>query len=264
MVVYINMSGGNNPIRLAIDPLGTYPLDIAVKMAEDHGLMIELQMEPPVFTWDSSFSRTLADIAGTYGLILHAPYREVFLASIHPVVQKASLQLIKESADLAARVDAEFLVMHLGSFNRKQGWDDLFSRLVQSLREVVEYSRDVGVPIAVENTPFGPIGVMASDFFQLFAEVGEFPLCIDVAHAYSSGNLDAFLDLFPDAPVYHFSDTVRGKDMHAEIGSGQIPWRQVLERINKKAVVVLEVGGATPTLRSLERLGRIFSELDHR
>ncbi|HID09612.1 TPA: hypothetical protein EYP13_05255 [Candidatus Micrarchaeota archaeon] len=249
-------------MRIAIDPLDAYPLDTAMNLAEENGLMVEVQMEPPTFSWDAGFLKTLEDVAGTFGLILHAPYREVFLASVHPVVQRASVQLVKDSVDLAARTGAEVLVMHLGSFNRKQERDDVLDRIVPPLREILDYAEERGVVVAVENVAFGPVGVLPSDFFYLFEKVGAFPLCLDVAHAYSTGSLDAFLDLFSDVPVYHLSDTVQGKDLHAEIGSGEIPWKSVLERMNKNAVVVLEVGGFTPALRSLERLRRMISELD--
>lgn len=250
-------------MRIAIDPLDAYPLDRAMKIAEEHNLMLEVQMEPPVFSWNPDFISTLENIAKNYGLVLHAPYREVFLASIHPLIQRSSIQLVKESIDLAADVGAEILVTHLGNFNRKQPREDVLDRLVPALREILDYAREKNIVLAVENVAFGPVGVAPSDFFYLFEQVGLFSLCIDVAHAYSSGNLDAFLDLFPEAPIYHFSDTIYGKDLHAELGSGEVPWKSVLERINENAVIVLEVGGDTPALQSLERLRRMISELNH-
>jgi len=239
---------------LGFDPLDRMPLREAFALARENGLALEVQLEPPLLWFSEDRIRHLGEVREEYPdtvLFLHAPYRDVFLGSLHDPIRRAGVELVKRSVDLAAELDAALVVFHAGEVSGKTPRDLAVERARESIGEIVDHAKDRGVPAALENAPFWKqsLFLYASDFLPL----QDVPVCLDVPHAYAVDALDAFLDLLGDRTVaYHLSDTVRGKDLHAPLGEGEIPWRSVLSRLDPEKPWILEVGDRESVNKSIQ------------
>ncbi len=242
---------------LGFDPLHLLPFPEAFALAGDLGLALQIQLEPPTFWFSEEQVEALRDVRATHPavpLVVHAPYREVFLSSLYEPLRRAALEIVKRSIDLAADLSASLVVFHAGDVNVMAPRDLARGVAAESVREVLEYAEGRGVPVALENAPFyrHSLFLYASDFLSLDVDV---PICLDIPHAYAVDALDAYFDLLGDRIVaYHLSDTVRGKDLHAALGEGEIPWKSVLSRLDPEKPWILEVGRKDALLKSLDVL----------
>lgn len=239
---------------LGFDPLDKMPLRDAFVFAAENSFALEIQLEPPLFWFSEEQIQQLRGLRSEYPevpLIIHAPYRDVFLGSLYDVIRRAGVELVKKSIDLSADLDAVLVVFHAGEVNSKAPRDLAVERARESIGEIFDHAKDRGVPVALENAPFWKqsLFLYASDFLPL----ENVPICLDVPHAYAVDALDAFFDLLGDRiAAYHLSDTVRGRDHHAPLGGGEIPWRSVLSRLDPEKPWILEVGDRESVLKSIQ------------
>ena len=241
---------------LGFDPLDKMSFQDAFMFAAEKELVLEIQLEPPLFWFSDEQVHHLKKLRSEYSdtpLMIHAPYRDVLLGSLYEPIRVAGIELVKRSIDLAAELDAILVVFHAGEINNKTPRDLALERAKDSIDRIVNYAEDRGIPIALENAPFWKqaLFLYASDFLSLEGV----PICLDIPHAYAVDALDAFLDLLGERiTAYHLSDTVRGRDLHAPLGEGEIPWKSVLSRMDKSKPWILEVGDRESVERSLEAL----------
>ncbi len=232
---------------LGFDPLDKMSLRDAFEFAKEHGLILEIQLEPPLFV--PSMDKELKRLRSEYmdvPLIIHAPYKDLSLSSVIMCLREASVRAIIDTIDLAAEIDVSLVVLHAGGRGVLPALE--LENIRNSLEKIMDHARTRGVLVAVENEPPWK-GILrdAGDFLQL-----DIPICLDVAHAYASGNLDAFLDLLTERVVaYHLSDTLRRRDLHLPLGKGEILWKSVLARLNASKPWILEVGDKEAVLQSL-------------
>ncbi len=245
---------------LGFDPLDKMSFRDAFAFAKERGLVLQIQLEPPLFWFEEGQVRTLVSLRREFPdvpLILHAPYREVFLGSPFRAVREAGVSLVLQTIDLAADLDAPVVVFHAGEVKTLIERDIALSFAREAVGRILEAAKERGVTAALENAPFwrGSLLLYPSDFVSLGLDV---PICLDIPHAYAVDALDAFLDLLGDrVVVYHISDTVKGRDLHKPVGEGEIPWRSVLSRMDAKKPRILEVGGRENVEKSLEILGAL-------
>ncbi len=215
----------------------------AIHLAKELGVGVELQLDVPNFWFSDEQIQGLRAMCKDVPLILHAPYRHIHLATVMEEVRRASVELINKTVGLAKELGASLIVIHAGNVGSKEPRDLALEMFQKSWEEL---KRDV--PIALENVLYGGLFTDPADFFEV-----NVPICLDVAHAYASGNLDAFLDLFGERIVaYHLSDTIRGRDLHLPLGKGEILWKSVLEQLDPEKPWIIEVPGREGILQSLQ------------
>ena len=92
----------------------------------------------------------LIDLFNSYDLkyTVHAPFIEVNPASVNPALQKASIEEIKRSIDLANTLDSNIVVIHPGRaifLNDREYMSSVYRIAEESLKAIGEYGKDNGV-----------------------------------------------------------------------------------------------------------------------
>lgn len=137
----------------------------------------------------------------THGFSFHCPLfrREDWpeyplkAAVIDPNAERRaqSLDLMRRELDQAAEWGAQHLVVHLqrnllmDGESAPAGWGERegLALAVEAIGELLEYSRQVGVPVHLENMMGSPIFHSPEAYQRLLQQLPEARLCLDVGHA---------------------------------------------------------------------------------
>ncbi|MDX1535713.1 MAG: deoxyribonuclease IV [Candidatus Spechtbacterales bacterium] len=202
-------------------------------------------------------------------VFLHAPYL-VNLAGSNKSILKKSLVALKSHLNIAERVGAVGIVVHLGSSGKNDIRDkkDVLEQISGAVNQILKESPGDTFFIMENTAGAGATFGINQNELSAIADKVKSPrlkVCIDTAHAYGSGILeyknskevDKFFDSWEDAmgkngiAVIHANDSkvkyLSRKDRHENIGEGHIGIKgfEVLAK-NKKARSVpwvLEVPG---------------------
>ncbi|RJS81003.1 hypothetical protein DRO47_03880 [Candidatus Bathyarchaeota archaeon] len=226
-------------------------LEFADRLKADH---VELKVDCPELL-DALFQKgkvlNLRDMLESYGFkyIFHAPSIDVNLASLNPQVGNASLKVVKKSVQLAAELNAEIMVSHVGRLSRdypESLMAKAYANVVDRLREIVEVSKELGVLFTIENDHKASDSILAGYVHQvssLIRDVG-CKLTFDVGHANTLGEIQGFLERLHEETVnVHLHDNDGVSDSHLPLGEGKIDYRSILDSL-KRAI--------TPPLLTLE------------
>lgn len=181
---------------------------------------------------------------------VHGLVADVNLASIHPELREASVNLHRRAIIASATAAAEIYVIHPGfvawSFYRP----DALQALGQSLTELSPLQEELGIRLAVENMP-------KSDwlfFHEPGLDLRDMGLVLDVGHAQTCGTLLEFLGC-PELIHVHLHDNSGQNDEHLPLGRGCIDFGPVLRVIEEKGITAaLEQkteGGVKESLEAL-------------
>ena len=142
-------------------------------------------------------------------LAIHANYL-VNLASLDPVVRARSIQSFRGELERAAAIDAEFLVVHPGSY-RGRSIEESIAAFALALRDAADGLNTRGVVVLLENTA-GSGNHLGSRFEELqsIRELAheltgmEIGYCLDTCHLLAAG--------FPIATAAGLRATVRSAE----------------------------------------------------
>jgi len=199
--------------------------------------------------------RALAENGGL--IALHAPWRDLALASPMEDVRRTSVDVMTKNLDLVVgRHDVKYIVVHLhsqtsmGKVLTKANWDKVVESAAKSLYELSEWSKSSGVPICVENMPRG-----ASSYLEFLSQLSNSIRCLalDIGHFYTS-YIDLYEERYSDyysalthvlstfnekAKVVHLHDVIvvnskPFKDIvdHVVPGQGVLDYRRVLKIVS--------------------------------
>lgn len=213
--------------------------------------------------------RSALDEVGAKLTSLNLPSLDHNLASAHPRVRAASVEMFKDAIDLAAELGAEWLVTVPGRMSPlfpapeadRRGW------LSDAVGELLSRADARGVGLALENVPFAafPDAASLGDFVRGFGS-GRVGVCYDAANAHFIGESPAegLKQLADLVRVVHLSDTTRTSWRHDRIGLGTVPCAElarVLDEIGFGGPCILEIIDSDPeqaiidSHRALEPLG---------
>ncbi len=195
---------------------------------------------------------------------VHAPFTDVNIASPSPLLLKAMIRRLNKSLDNARSLDAYLWIFHPGletgisMFYPGKAW-------IQNLKTVqllCKTAEDYGVKLATENVPEPYPFLMKSveHFKKFYSEFdGDLGLVLDVGHANLNGQIELFIETFPEWLVHiHAHDNDGTADQHLGIGYGTVNWENVAKLLKKfyysGTVVVESVEHAPESLRKLEAL----------
>jgi sugar phosphate isomerase/epimerase len=160
--------------------------------------------------------------------------------SLHSgVVRSFSEEAIREEIDLCRYLEADLLVLHPRSLGVEEGTLDLYPSAqlddadLHRIIAIVEYARDRGVVLALEN---GTLEVLQRVRDHVKVELGtdNFGICIDTGHANLHREQDAsyllrLIEEFRDELIQvHLSDNAGETDEHNLPGRGNIEWPGVI------------------------------------
>jgi len=163
--------------------------------------------------------RSLAYIRNSdLSVYLHAATRDLNLTSINPNIRKTSLDEVRRSIDLANDLGATTVVVHPG---RKSSSKDeplaYWDRQIEVLESLVQYAKQGKAKLAIENMEARAceLVVYPKDVLKLMEAFPqeELGLCLDIAHAATTGNIDPFLKprLLERVIHLHISNSTEGQ-----------------------------------------------------
>ncbi len=179
--------------------------------------------------------------AGLSPLVIHAVYTQNLAASDDKFHRRSVESLIKDLKDAAA-LDADFMVVHPGSF-KGSTYDKGIKKVVYALGEILKTAGS-NLTVLLENVSGSGswLGSRFSELAFIIDKVGcpeNLGICFDTCHAFSAGydirqdeglrNLISEIDSSIGADkvkLVHLNDTRDSlgshKDRHYHIGQGQI------------------------------------------
>ncbi len=205
------------------------------------------------------------DIFENYNLkyTIHSPIINLNIASLTENIRKASVAEIKKSIDLANKIDAKTVVVHPGSvpFLGRGFEDKIFELNKQSIKEIGEYGRDLGIDAAIENMPdLG--GYMYSNPYELNELVTslEMSMTLDIGHANHAGYGPE--DMYFDSIKHiHAHDNNGDDDSHYALGDGSIDLKSIISNFEDKkynGTYIIEVNEMNWVEKSYEYLKNNF------
>jgi sugar phosphate isomerase/epimerase len=168
---------------------------------------------------------------------VHAPNIDMNLASVNPLLRRASKKTVLKVIVFAAELDAELLVSHVGRLSRdypQKLFRKAMKNAVDSLRKINQISNDLGIIFTIENDHKSNDYVLAGYPEQinfLIENVG-CKLTFDIGHANTIGKIEDFTKLLDKFIVnVHLHDNNGREDEHLPIGKGSIDFTGVFKRM---------------------------------
>src|SRR5438552_8124384 len=203
--------------------------DVAQEMAwmAEMGLdFIDLSLEPPAAaTWRVDGAR-LRDQLATHGLgvVGHTAYY-LPIGSAFEEVRRGAVAELRRCLEVFAQVGARWMNVHPDAYAPMHDRPFAIERNVQSLRELLEVARRVGVGLMIENLPgdFNTPGQLA-DLFDPLPELG---LHLDIGHANLRVDYNMTESILkahgPRLRHVHLHDNKGGTaDLHLPLGGGTL------------------------------------------
>lgn len=228
--------------------------------------VFEIRGEQIGFPPDKETCAQLRELSAKYNVTLayHAPY----IGEYDLAQRDASHSglVFHELLNIARRIHAEFLVVHLGSnVDKSSGLRCAMSAFSQN-RSFIEKHK---LRIAVEVVPRiwgNQVGDEVADFEQFFRTIDKpwVGLNLDYSHAQLNGHLDQLIHRLGDKIIYaHVQDTRGDLDEHLGYGMGIIDWERALQKTFETGfrgpfvIQFEEFHGPEPTERLLGDLRRL-------
>ncbi len=220
----------------------------------------ELMMEYP-------YNKIDPDLVNSYNIkaSIHAPLSDINIASLNESIRKASVEEVKNSIDLASKIDSEVVVVHPGhiAFLARKFPEKIKEKRLISLKECSKFAEERGIKLCVENMPDmeGMTCKSLEELNELVQEIGTF-MTVDVGHAYNTGiSVDEILK-YNNIGHFHLSDNDGSFDDHNAVGSKDINFKSLFEGLKKKdfkGVLVVEVTNKDEILESLDYIKKLIN-----
>lgn len=216
---------------------------------------------------EGEFKERVKEIYATTNLVLslHTPLSDINIASVNEPIWEESVRQIKASIVAAHEFIDSICVVHPGLFSPLsiQMPDRAVQKAIAGLRAICETASEYGLQIAVENliSVNMLLGRTPEELVRLVNGVSmdNLGICLDVAHANTTGTLDEFLRINGvDIIHMHVSDNFGTDDLHLPVGDGNLDWKKVLHGAKDfDGLVVTEVYTVEAGIKSMEYLRRL-------
>ena len=195
---------------------------------------------------------------------VHAPFMDVNIAALQDKSRLNSIEQIKASIDLANEINAEAVVVHpgLASFlANKYFLDKVYEYANESIREIGNYGRDLGVLTTIENMPGfdGMLYQNMDDLNELLVSL-DMSMTLDIGHANHVGYSPDGM-IFDSIKHIHMHDNFGDDDAHLAFGEGNIELKHIvntLESKNYDGIYVIEVNDYDSIKKSYEYIKKNF------
>lgn len=182
---------------------------------------------------------------------VHASYLELNLASLTPNLREAAVRQTVRCLEMAAYLEAEFLVVHAGNLNRNYSvalLPEARDCLHESLAVLAAEAEALGVAVVVENGWRGenhPIITNGVDHAAVVEKVGSRSVqaLFDVGHAntFEVDLAEHLQRLRPLLAGIHLHDNGGRFDEHLPLGAGTVEQRVIRECFEVGVPVILEM-----------------------
>jgi sugar phosphate isomerase/epimerase len=209
------------------------PLTDALRALARHGFRsLELTTTPPHLFAPAfgpyerqELAQTLARL-GLQVVSVNPSFADINLVSTNPEIREVSTAQIMANLELAADLGASFVVVIPGRRHALAPAPDGAARAVldQALARLVPRAGQLGVTIALENSPYGYLGP-AADLIGIVEQWGSPHLRItyDVANALAIEDpAEGVRRVGRHLALAHVSDTWRSQWAHTSVGRGEV------------------------------------------
>ena len=242
-------------MKIGASTLATFnsSLDSSLEFIEGLGIRYaELLHQYPTEEFD-------LDLLASFDLeyTIHAPFMDVNIAALGSKSRTNSISQIKDSIDLANEIDAKAVVVHPGliPFLAKEMPEKIYDVANASIKEIGEYSKNLGVNATIENMPAFE-SMIYQDMTRLDEVLREndMAMTLDIGHAHHSG-------IAPDAMYFdsikhiHIHDNMGDDDTHLALGEGNIQLKRIIDMFEDKnydGIYMIEVNTKDSIKKSLE------------
>ena len=207
-----------------------------------------------------------SEILESYSLkySIHAPFMDVNIASPQDQSRLNSIAQIKSSIDLANEINAEAVVVHPGLISflaNKYFKKEVYEFANQSIKEIGDYAKDLGVMATIENMPNFESMIYQNivDLNQLLVE-NEMHMTLDIGHANHVGYAPDEM-IFDSIKHIHVHDNLGDDDSHLPLGEGSIDLKYIINTLESKnydGIYILEVNDYDSIKKSNEYMKENF------
>ena len=206
---------------------------------------------------------SLESLMGSYDISIsvHAPFNDINIASLNESVREMSVIELIKIMNMCAELDIRTVTFHPGLYSMVvSGTEERsIASAKRSLRTLDRMAQECGVRLCLENMPGFKffLGHTAEEMQQLL-EGTELPVCLDIGHANTTGQLDAMIDAFDGRIMnIHIHDNDGKQDQHLTIGDGNIDFDHCLKRLSRYGgKYVIECTSLESAAESQKRLSR--------
>ncbi|MCD6488542.1 MAG: sugar phosphate isomerase/epimerase [Desulfurococcales archaeon] len=231
-------------------------LDALFKFLKNNDIcFLELSIDYPWPYRDKDLLDKVFKTAQKHGLELgiHAPWRDIFLASTYSKIRASSLETVIESLIGIEYAQVSYIVLHVTTM-QKQILEGIKNESIEAARESIKRIKDIvkgisGEPIdlCIENLSVG-LSSSAQDIQEIITDL-DACLAFDIAHAaslysrYYRSYYNSFYEYLEDyvnmvldikTSIIHFHD-IRLSDLKEHIipGHGDLDYKRVLKIVRK-------------------------------
>lgn len=270
MALRLSQFGARNSLALGRDPLEF------IELLRELGFgYLELLCEPGLAyprELSASARRELRAALEENGLelTLHAPFCDINLASLNPLIREASTRQLQECLELARDLGARRIVVHPGDLPRDypESWlPKAREGLRDALHPICAQAAELGITLGIENLSRKGnrrLVQTAEEHLALLDELG--PGCkatFDVGHAHTFGLdvLGYLKKILPRTMEIHLHDNDGMGDQHRPLGAGSIDFPalfQLLAETSYEGPLILEMNSVADLERSRDYLLRFI------
>ena len=207
-----------------------------------------------------------ADILESYNLkySIHSPFMDVNIAALQDKSRINSVNQIKDSIDLANKINAEAVVVHPGLapfLANKYFLDKVYETANNSIKELGEYGNDLGVLTTIENMPTfdAMIYYNLEDLHELLTSL-DMSMTLDIGHANHAGYSPEAM-YFDSIKHVHAHDNFADDDAHFALGEGSIDLKYIINKLEEKnysGIYIIEVNDYDSIKKSYEYMKKNF------
>jgi len=205
--------------------------------------------------------------------IIHSPVYDVNIASLNPLIRRASVRQTLESVRFAAILGAKVVVIHPGRLPKDFPRDYLSNsriNLLTSLSIMARIAGRMGVSLAIENSPRGRayrLIATPQEHLYILRRVASPHLgaLLDLGHAHTWGiDLKGYIRMMADHLLLcHLHDNKGHEDEHLPLGKGTLDVRGAfseLDALERAVPVILVLRRKEDVLESLSYLEALQEE----
>lgn len=205
------------------------------------------------------------DLADSYDLkiSIHSPISDINLASSNKAIRNSSVSQVKNSIEIASKMDSEIVVVHPGhipilghKFEKK-----IIENNLNSLKECSDHANEFGIKMCIENMPDFD-GLLCKDLNELekLVKAVDAHITLDVGHAHNMGVPIEDMLRYKRIKHIHISDNDGSDDNHNSVGSDGINFEMLfskLKDIKYRDILVIEVKYSNEILESLDYIKKL-------
>lgn len=208
---------------------------------------------------------------------IHMPVNGIDISHSEEYERVKSIREVEKTILAAFRLGAELVVIHPGG--KYSNVNERKKRLklsIESIKEMVEFSQQWNVKLAIENSLPGRLGDWWEEIQQILNEVSSenLGICLDTGHYLINQKLDESKNFNLEKELtklhqylmhIHIHDNDGKRDLHLLPGEGCFPWSLFLcylSKIKYHRALIVEPKEQDKLPMYLDRINQVFSNLN--